>query len=172
MRHRDRDGVTGGFHAYRGASLPPSVTRRERLQARCDGVFAVILTLLERGLPARTPGTLAERLSGTTWSVLPDSRPAPGTQGDFLGSVSCTSLSARTGVGLAFAAPAGFLRRPWRNGGTAAAGRSSSPRSFPEFTMSGSPRWPVLPNRPVLRPGKSAHRKYSKPSLGSTMVSC
>jgi hypothetical protein len=56
MRRRDRDGVTGGFHAYRGGSLPPSVMRTERLQAQCDGVFAVILTLLVRGLAARTPG--------------------------------------------------------------------------------------------------------------------
>jgi hypothetical protein len=52
-------------------------------------------------------GTLAERLSGITWSVLPTPNP-PGTQGDFLAGVSCTSLSACTGVGIAFAAPAGF----------------------------------------------------------------
>jgi hypothetical protein len=52
-------------------------------------------------------GTLAERLTGTTWTVLPTPDP-PGTQGDFLDSVSCTSLSTCTGVGLAFAAPAGF----------------------------------------------------------------
>jgi len=38
-------------------------------------------------------GTLAERLSGTTWAVLPTPNP-PGTQGDFISSVSCTSLSA------------------------------------------------------------------------------
>jgi hypothetical protein len=64
-------------------------------------------------------GTLAERLSGTTWTVLPTPNP-PGTQGDFLSSVSCISLSACTGVGLAFAAPAGFppqtLAERWNGG--------------------------------------------------------
>jgi hypothetical protein len=50
--------------------------------------------------------TLAERLSGTTWRVLPTPNP-PGTHGDFLNSVSCTSLSACTSVGQAFG-PGGF----------------------------------------------------------------
>jgi hypothetical protein len=56
---------------------------------------------------ATNAGTLAERLSGTTWSVLPTPTP-PGTQGAGIGSVSCTSLSACTATGLAFGAPAGF----------------------------------------------------------------
>ena len=51
-------------------------------------------------------GTLAEGLSGTTWTVQRTPNP-PGTQGDFFNSVSCTSLSACTGVGMAFA-PGGF----------------------------------------------------------------
>jgi hypothetical protein len=67
----------------------------------CASVTACIAT------GSTNAGTLAELLSGTTWSVLPTPNP-PGTQGDFLDSVSCTSLSACTGVGLAFAAPAGF----------------------------------------------------------------
>ena len=45
-------------------------------------------------------GTLAERLTGTTWTVQSTPNP-PGTQGDFLSSVSCTSLSACTGTGIA-----------------------------------------------------------------------
>ena len=45
-------------------------------------------------------GTLAERLTGTTWTVQSTPNP-PGTQGDFLNSVSCTSLSACTGFGIA-----------------------------------------------------------------------
>jgi hypothetical protein len=45
-------------------------------------------------------GTLAERLTGTTWTVQSTPNP-PGTQGDFLTSVSCTSLSACTGTGIA-----------------------------------------------------------------------
>jgi hypothetical protein len=49
-------------------------------------------------------GTLAERLSATTWSVLPTPNP-PGTQGDFFNSVSCTSLSACTGAGEASVGP-------------------------------------------------------------------
>jgi hypothetical protein len=51
-------------------------------------------------------GTLAERLSGTTWTVQRTPNP-PDTQGDSFNSVSCTSLSACTGVGMAFA-PGGF----------------------------------------------------------------
>ena len=42
----------------------------------------------------------AERLSGTTWTVLPTPN-LPGTQGDIFNSVSCTSLSACTGAGWA-----------------------------------------------------------------------
>jgi hypothetical protein len=67
----------------------------------CKSVTACIAT------GQTNAGTLAERLSGTTWRVLPTPNPS-GTQGDFLGSVSCTSLSACTGAGAAFAAPAGF----------------------------------------------------------------
>ena len=46
-------------------------------------------------------GTLAERWDGSSWTVLPIPNP-PGTQGDFMSSVSCASMSACTGVGLAF----------------------------------------------------------------------
>jgi hypothetical protein len=67
----------------------------------CKSVTACIAT------GATNAGTLAERLSGTTWSVLPTPTP-PGTQGAGIGSVSCTSLSACTATGLAFGAPAGF----------------------------------------------------------------
>jgi hypothetical protein len=67
----------------------------------CASVTACIAT------GSTNAGTLAERLSGTTWTVLPTPNP-PGTQGALLSSLSCTSLSACTGVGLAFSAPAGF----------------------------------------------------------------
>jgi hypothetical protein len=66
----------------------------------CDSATACIAT------GSTKAGTLAERLSGTTWNVLPTPNP-PGTQGDFIGSLSCTSLSACTGAGGAFAGPAG-----------------------------------------------------------------
>jgi hypothetical protein len=60
--------------------------------AWCKSVIACIAT------GSTNAGTLAERLSGTTWSVLPTPN-QPGTQGDFIGSLSCTSLSACTAVG-------------------------------------------------------------------------
>jgi hypothetical protein len=67
----------------------------------CKSVTACIAT------GQANAGTLAELLNGTTWSVLATPNP-PGTQGNFLSSVSCTSLSACTGAGLAFGVPAGF----------------------------------------------------------------
>ena len=57
-------------------------------------------------------GTLAERLSGTTWAVLPTPNP-PGTQGDFISSVSCTSLSRCTAVGMAFGVRPHTLAERW-----------------------------------------------------------
>jgi hypothetical protein len=67
----------------------------------CKSVIACIAT------GSTNAGTLAERLTGTTWHVIPTPN-QPGTMGDFIGSVSCTSLSACTGVGGAFGAPSGF----------------------------------------------------------------
>jgi len=66
----------------------------------CQAVTACIAT------GNTNTGTLAERLTGTTWSVLHTPNP-PGTQGDFLNNVSCTSLSSCTSLGLAFG-PGGF----------------------------------------------------------------
>ena len=57
-------------------------------------------------------GTLAERLTGTTWAVV-HTPSLPGTQGDFLGSVSCTSLSACTAAGGVFGFPQQTLAERW-----------------------------------------------------------
>ena len=92
----------------------------------CRSVVACIAT------GSTNAGTLAERLSGTTWRVLHTPNPR-GTVGDFLGSLSCTSLSACTGAGLAFGAPAFSPRKPSPSGGTGHGGASSPPRSFSEF---------------------------------------
>jgi hypothetical protein len=110
----------------------------------CTSVTACIAT------GGTNAGTLAERLSGNTWNVQPTPT-QPGTQGDSFNSVSCTSLTACTGVGMAFALggfPPQTLAERW-NG---ARWRIQPTRSCPESATSAASPSPARPHRPASPP--------------------